>query len=280
MRKSRDKHPKSMIFDRVFNKRRQIEYVNPESVRQDPGLSIVTEDGRYDLSRFSRHEEAVIYTVLRNAWTGKYPEKMKGLGLANEAYPIVYKPRYVLYEIIVQKYSKSKNPFDILAVATAYRMKGAAYREESIGYYENWIKSSSAAQKREAEKYLFDVREPFFSLHLAELYEGVCRFDEALKYAIAAEKMNTDHAPGYPMRIASIYRKTDIDQCVKYLEKVSASKEYQIYPVFAKELREAKEMQGKGYDYKPRPHKQGKKAAEFDASITKAAKWFLSKGGI
>ena len=266
MRKSRDKHPKSMIFDRVFNKRRQIEYVNPESVRQDPGLSIVTEDGRYDLSRFSRHEEAVIYTVLRNAWTGKYPEKMKGLGLANETYPIVYKPRYVLCEIIVQKYSESKNPFDILAVATAYRMKGAAYREESIRYYENWIKSSSAAQKREAEKYLFDVREPFFSLHLAELYEG--------------EKMNTDHAPGYPMRIASIYRKTDIDQCVKYLEKVSASKEYQIYPVFAKELREAKEMQGKGYDYKPRPHKQGKKAAEFDASITKAAKWFLSKGGI
>ena len=210
-----------MIFRR---KKQKTAHVPAGVVGQDSSQSIV-KDGRYDPDQLSPHEEAVIRSVLKNAWSGKYPERFQGLGLANESYSILYKPRYILHEIIVQKYAGSDNPFDMLAVAAAYRTKGASGRGEAIRYYEKWLDSSTKKQREEAAKYLFDAREPFLSLQMAKLYNDENRLDEALKYATAAEKMNTGHAPGFPLLLADIYKKQDIGQCVRYPREVSASKE-------------------------------------------------------
>lgn len=168
----------------------------------------------------------------------------------------------------------------MLAVATAYRTKGACGRGGAIQYYEKWLKSSSAMQKWEAAKYLFDAREPFFSYILAELYQGENKLEEALKYAIDAEQLNIDHAPGFPLLIASIYKKIDIAQCVIYLQKVCASNEYKGYPVFLAELSKAKALQNKGYEYKLCGYRQSKRNTDFEVSVEKAVKQLLSRGDI
>ena len=185
-----------------------------------------------------------------------------------------------MHEIIVQKYAGSDNPFDMLAVAAAYRTKGASGRGEAIRYYEKWLGSSTKKQREEAAKYLFDAREPYFSLNLAKLYNDENRLEEALKYAIAAEKMNAEHAPGFPLLLADIYKKQDIGQCVHYLREVCASKEYRAYPVFAEKLSEAEALQEKGYQYRPRQHRQSAKSAEFEASVREATRRFMEKEGI
>lgn len=73
-------------------------HIHAESVFQDSSQSIVTENSIYDFNRLSSHEIAVIITVLRNAYSDKYHSSLRGIGLMNEAYPITYKPRYILLE--------------------------------------------------------------------------------------------------------------------------------------------------------------------------------------
>lgn len=269
-----------MIFELSHKQRSQIEYVHPENINQSSTLSVTTADGRYDMTQFSNHETTVVKTVLKNAWSGKYPNRARGIGLANEASPILYKPRYVLYEIIIQKYAASDNPLDVFAVATAYKTKGASGRKDAIRFYEKWLVSSSSAQRREATMYLFDAREPFFSYNLAELYQGENRLEEALKYATNAEILNKDHAPGFPLLIASIYKKMDISKCVKYLKKVCKSKAHSGNPIFFAELTKATELLEKGYQYKPRAFRPNKRDADFEASVEAAAKQFLEEWSI
>ena len=251
------------------------EYIYPSEVGQDSLKSITTDDGRYDLLRISTHEASVVRQVLNNARSGKYPHRAVGLGLANESSLIKYKPRYILHEIIVQKYTDTNNPFDMLAVATAYRTKGAIGRGNAIAYYEKWIRNSSKKERMEATIYLFDAREPFFSYHLAELYKQENRLDDALKYALAAERNDTNHAPGYPLLIADIYKRQSIYMCVRYLETLRDEPEYWKYANIRDEYEKAKELMAKGYVFKPRGYKPSVKSLEFEASVREAAKQFL-----
>lgn len=107
----------------------------PEEYAQDSSQSIIDSDGIYDLTRFSAHEESIIKQVISNV-RKKYPEKYRAIGLANESYVIVYKPRYVLFEIIILKYKDSTSPLDMVAVSFAYCSKGAQFRSEALRYYE------------------------------------------------------------------------------------------------------------------------------------------------
>lgn len=108
---------------------------HPNSYARDTDKSIVTPDGRYDFTRFSAYEESVIKQVLINS-RKKYPPIYQAIGLANESEVIVYKPRYVLFEIITIKYQDSVNPLDMATVSFAYQSKGAHYRKEALRYYE------------------------------------------------------------------------------------------------------------------------------------------------
>lgn len=101
---------------------------------------VVDENGRYDLKRFSRYEEKAVWEVLHKV-DRKYPAYLRSIGLAEESYPVVYKPRYVLFDIIIVKYGKSQNPIDKIAVAFAYESKGAYFRKEAISYFEDAIKT-------------------------------------------------------------------------------------------------------------------------------------------
>lgn len=107
----------------------------PESFLQDKDESIICLNGMYDITRFSVHERDVIkdvlYTVKR-----KYPKKFASMGLINESYPIVYKPRYILFEIAIILYGESLNPIDLFSVSFANATKGAIFRKEAISYFE------------------------------------------------------------------------------------------------------------------------------------------------
>lgn len=105
-------------------------YMSDMEWYQDSEQSIVT-DGRYDLKRFSKHEADTVYHVI-NVIREKYPKELRSMGFANESYPIKYKPRYVLWEILVQLYENSSEPIDMFACALAYEAKGALFREKAL----------------------------------------------------------------------------------------------------------------------------------------------------
>lgn len=103
----------------------------------DASDRILTADGHYyDLTRFSKTEADTIINILAKV-DRLYSDK--SVGLVCESAPIVYKPRYVLYEIAILLYSTSKEPIDQLAVALAYETKGAYFRKQAIQYFEKSI---------------------------------------------------------------------------------------------------------------------------------------------
>lgn len=108
-------------------------YIN-KTLSQNSDESI-TKDGVYDLTRFSKHESDIVQIVLNNVMED-YPPKLRSIGLCNEAHGILYKPRYVLFETIVQVFGDSQYYVDLFAVALAYAEKGSGYREKAIRYFE------------------------------------------------------------------------------------------------------------------------------------------------
>ena len=85
-------------------------YIPDMNWEQDTNASI-TKDGIYDLKNFSKHESDTVkhyYDYVLN----HYPIEYQAMGLANEGYGIKYKPRYIIHEIIIQKYQYSEKPYD------------------------------------------------------------------------------------------------------------------------------------------------------------------------
>lgn len=89
----------------------------PEAYEQDSNQSIV-KDGRYDMTRFSEGEDRTIKQIIDQA-NRKYTKTYRAIGLANESYPVVYKPRYILFDVICIVFGDSDSPFDQLAVSFA-----------------------------------------------------------------------------------------------------------------------------------------------------------------
>ena len=110
--------------------------VFPTSIyTQNSSQSITTDDGTYDFERFSENEASTIFDVLKTV-QNKYPYIQRAIGLANESSQILYKPRYVLFEIIIQLYKDSSDKYDNLAVALAYETKGSKFRVSAIKHFE------------------------------------------------------------------------------------------------------------------------------------------------
>lgn len=118
---------------------KRVKVYYPDTYSQDAQKSVLEPDRKYDLKRFSSHEADIIQRVLKTT-DKKYHHLLRSLGLVNESVPIKYKPRYVLFDIVILKYEKSQNMVDRLAVALAYETKGAFFRKQAISYFEDSIK--------------------------------------------------------------------------------------------------------------------------------------------
>lgn len=139
--------------------------------------SVIDEHGRYDLRRFSKQEYNKIREVLISA-DRKYPAVLKSMGLANESYPIAYKPRYVLFDIIIVRHEKSENPIDQLAVALAYETKGSFFRKDAISYFESAINYIDKSTLNRFSSY----RPMSLYIKFAELYEKEHDYKKAINY--------------------------------------------------------------------------------------------------
>lgn len=141
----------------------------PESYPQDRNQSIIASDNKYDLKKFSLHESNIIQQVILTVFS-KYPAHLRSLGLVNESYVIVYKPRYVLFEIAIIMYENSSRPEDILSAAYAYSQKGALFRKNAIDLYEKSISFVS-----------FQTLDKFASLYSAGIYSDIAALYEKEK---------------------------------------------------------------------------------------------------
>lgn len=252
--------------------------VHPEQPNQNPNLSIVDASGRYDMTRFSKHERDVISQILKVVNSGKYPPGLKAVGLASEASVISYKPRYILYEIIIQVYARSEKPLDLLAVGEAYRSQGAAFYSEALSFLERYVTTASASDRRTAEKYLFDSRDPFLSYHIAELLEKLGEYDRALVYALKAKDVDNGQAPAFVQKVGDIYRKMDPQLAIDFYNEILRTKMYAKYAGgFREELAKAVAAQSKR-PYKRRGYKPPADTIEFHKAVSAAAKAFLPGG--
>lgn len=190
------------IFSKPAPKPEIPTYMTDFSWSQDSDQSIVDSTGRYDMKRFSKHESDTIIHVL-NVVNRKYPREYRALGLANESYPIKYKPRYVLYEIIVLTYGDSDSPYEQFAVALAYQSKGAYFRKEALRYFEECEKHISADLLKKFISFM-----PLYTYTtFADLYKQEHDFEKAIYYTRLAKKYAEPGNPVFDQRIKDYQEK-------------------------------------------------------------------------
>lgn len=251
-------------------------YIHPETVTQNTNESI-TKDGIYDFRVFSKHEIDTIISVLRNAFSDKYPKVLRGVGLMNESYAIVYKPRYILLEMVIRLFENSRSPYDALAVAEAYSGKGAAYRSQALEKYELYIRKATVFQKKTINGCFVSLSNLFLFDKISSLYEQEHNLYRALEYAELAEKLNADQLPHYPIHTATILLKIEPIKAVEYLTGVLQSEKYSVSkPAIENALKEVQLKVNSGYRYKPRVTKI--KPDNLDKYIENATAEFLPGG--
>lgn len=227
-------------------------------------------NGLYGFQELTAEEYGVIHSVITTALSGKYPKKYESLGLLNEAYGISYKPRYILLDIVIELYTNSLRACDLLAVATALSLKGAAYRLEALDKYSILFSKITKQQLATIGTYFVWTRPIFVYDTVSKLYEAEHDLEKALVYAKLAERQNTDRLSYYPVHIAQILLKLEPDKSIKYLRGVLwGLKYYKSKEQIKNEYKTALTKKEKGYRYKPRKLKHTK--SEIDAEIRKCA---------
>lgn len=235
------------------------------------GHTILTSDGRYDPSRLTADEHDTILAVLHRT-DEKYAPRFRAIGLTVESQPILYKARYILHDIIILRHSESETPLDRLAVGLAYSTKGAYYRPQAIAYL-----TDALPQIKRKEFQLLSKSFPLWSIYdkLADLCEGEALLDDALKYSKLAADYRPQKAPIDFLRPGELYRKLDINRCVKYYRALLLSPTAQSYRgLITEKLEKAEALAAKGYVYKPRKRKQSEGDVLFDKQVEAAARYF------
>lgn len=195
---------------------------------QDSSQSVIDEHGRYDLQHFSEHEADFIKRILLEV-DRKYPEEYRSMGLANESYVVTYKPRYVLFDIVILRYENSADPIDMMAVALAYESKGAHFRQEAIFYFEKAIQSVDKCVFSQFSSYTLDQ----IYLKFAELYEKEHQYKQAIYYFELAKSSGKLEKEYIDQRITKIREK------IANPPRTRKSKKPDYYDEFEKNVRRA-----------------------------------------
>lgn len=261
-----------MLVNSVCNKKP----IHPNYITQSDKTSNV-KNGKYDLANLSQQDINIIIQVLRSAFSGKYAKKFQALGLMNEAYGIVYAPRYILLKIIVELYKDSTSAYDCLAVAVAYEKMGAAYRQDALRFYEKYLSKATFTQRANVRNTFVWLFDRFLYNNISVLYEAEYDLDNALKFALMAEKDNTDALPYYPIHVSKILCKIKPQDAVNYLLKCMANPFYlSCVEQLRSQLQDAEEKLNSEYKYTPRKRKIKPSAIHED--INNTSKMFLPGG--
>lgn len=193
----------------------------PDRIDQNTNLSIVDETGRYDMTRYSLHEAETIGTVFRNVLR-KYEKKHWAMGLVNESESIVYKARYILFEIVIQRFSESDSPLDQFAVAYAYVTKGSYYRQKAIEYFEKCMPKLSPLDISCYGSF------PLFSVYvkLSKLYEQEHIWDKAIHYLTLANSSGGLNPAYFEKHIAELQKKKETNHPLKQMNQSEQSRKF------------------------------------------------------
>ncbi len=159
---------------------------------------------------------------------------------------------------IINGYSNSENPLDILAVAVSYEREGAEYRKKAIDYYEKFLENPSEIPV--VPNLIGTNGKPIRCISLwqiysslADLYEKEYEFKNAIKYLKKLPKESGYKNSADYTRVGNVLAKIDINECVKYYEDLMTKPAYQ---KFKRQIdicySNALEKQSKGYVFKPR----------------------------
>ncbi|MCT6798426.1 hypothetical protein [Blautia hydrogenotrophica] len=125
------------------------------------------------------------------------------MGFANENEPIKYKPRYVLWEILIQLYEDSENPIDKFACALAYETKGALFREKALQKFEESIDYITPEFMQKFISYMpLNVYMKF-----SRLYESNHEYEKAILYTELGHKYGNKNNPNFNKRIRELQDK-------------------------------------------------------------------------
>lgn len=248
------------------------DFMSPEYIEQNSKDSIVTADSVYDMEHISDVERGVVLQVLNNA-KRKYPRKYRAIGIYNEGCPIIYKPRYLVFQVLIMKYENSHKPIDQFAVALAYSTKGAAGRKEAIKHLEQSLIKLTEKDLKNISKYM--LLWAAFN-EFSNIYEKEGYYDLALTYAKIALRLKGFVSPYDVTHPGEILKKVDINRCIEYYEGLLNTASYvEYYPLINEQLKQSYVMRDKGYVFKSRPRKQSQHSIDFDNAVREAAKQFL-----
>ena len=170
---------------------------------------------------------------------------------------------------VIQRFSNSNAPLDILAVALAYAGEGAKYRLESIDFFERFLAQPADIPRDPNAWVSLEENAPYFSYRdiyttLGKFYTAELMFDKAIDcYHHVIQIDNGKEYVGYTL-IGDVYTKIDINQCVAYYEELKRNTRLwtKDKDLFESKYTKALELQKNGYIYKPR--KKTKEAPTFD----------------
>ncbi len=210
---------------------------------------LMSKDGYYCFDNLTIEEsnqlKLLIQTAIKNG-------ELASLSLIeNSLIAYLYRNKYLIEQIIIEKYSNSDSLYDNLAVGLAYKEKGAAYREQAIHYIEAFINKANDTDWNNIKKVNNEEFKKAKILYiLSELFEKEHFWDKAYEYAVKAKKASRSKNINYD-RVGDVLVKIDINKAVEYYEK-EANKESPFKEMYQNKLEKAIEKQKKNYKYKPR----------------------------
>lgn len=183
---------------------------------------------------------------------------MFALKLAYDNTPTIGKERHINNQRIIKEYHNSNNPLDILAVGISYEREGTLYRQKAISCLETFLRNPVPIP---FDNISYPPR-PLFSYWfiystLATLHEKEHSLEKALYYLRLLPKESNYNNPADYTRFGDVLIKIDVNKAVSYYENI---KKQPIYNKFKRSIdiaySKAKELQAKGYQYKPRKRKR------------------------
>lgn len=202
----------------------------PLDIYQDSNQSLV-KDGKYDLTNFSKHELFVIKSVIMDI-KKKYPLELRSMGFANNAEFIIYKPRYVLFEMLIELYKYSNNSIDKFACALAYASKGASFRRDALQKFEESIEYISPLFM---QQFLCSMPLNVYT-KFSKIYEREHEYEKAILYTKLGKKYGEKGNPNFDMRIKELHEKAKkktkrrnrniSDEDIKFEQEVESAAKY------------------------------------------------------
>ena len=205
-------------------------YIPDMNWEQDTNASI-TKDGIYDLKNFSKHESDTVkhyYDYVLN----HYPIEYQAMGLANEGYGIKYKPRYIIHEIIIQKYQYSEKPYDKLAVAFAYVTKGGYFVDRALRYYEECMNNISIDI---VGRFLSFMPLNTYSI-ISKLYEHEHKYEQAAYYTKLQKRYGDPNNSYFDNRITELLEKQRNWKPKRNMKMSTRQKEFEEDVIFATKM--------------------------------------------